>query len=150
MRSRRILILEDDEAFAFYLRSCLNLAREAPEIVFVEKLYDAMEHLETTRFDLVICDIMLPDWSGNPESMLTLISMRAKGAVIAAITGKHIALPTRCCDAAEYKLNLNNQDAVLRFIAEAERNARRAQRVVKPAEALEEWMAQGSPVHASA
>lgn len=150
MRSKRVLVIEDNDGFTAYLRSCLNLAREAPEIVFVTKLYDAMEHLEATRFDLVICDIMLPDWMGNPESMLTLISMRAKGAVIAAITGKNISLPTRCCDAAEYKLNLNNQDAVLRFIAEAERNARRAQRVVKPAEALEEWMAQGSPVHVSA
>lgn len=150
MRSRRILIIEDDTGFSAYLRACLNLAKEAPEIITVTTLFDGMEHLETNRFDLVICDIMLPDWDGNPESMLTLVSMRAKGAVVAAITGKNINLPTRCCDAAEYKLNLNNQEAVLRFIADAERNARKDQRAIKPAEALEAWMALGGPVHASA
>ncbi len=145
MKSKRILIIEDDAAFANYLRECLVGA----EIFIVESLKDAMVHLEANHFDLIICDLLIPDWTRDPEAMLAYVSMRAKGAVVAAVTGRVKELPHKCCNAAEHKINLGNIDSLLDFIRRAERNARHEPAPSRPVAALQRWMECGRPTHAA-
>lgn len=139
MKSKRILIIEDDENFARYLRACIVGA----ELFFVETLKGAMEQLEANRFDMVICDLLLPDWEGKPEALLTMVSMRAKGAVIAAISGRVSNLPNRVCNASAHKINLGKIDNVLAFLREAEKDASKQSTLSRPIRALENFVALG-------
>ena len=143
IKSKRILIVEDDPAFVKYLRECLRGA----ELFIVRTLKDAMVHLESNKFDMVICDLMLPDWDRSPEAMLTMISMRARGAVVAAITGRVTNLPKHGCDAAAHKINVGTVDLMLSFLRDAERCAHSESCFIRPVRALENFVAMGQPVH---
>lgn len=137
IKSKLILVIEDDPAFTTYLRHCLLGA----ELFFVDTLKAAMQQLEANRFDMVIADLMLPDWTGKPEAMLTMIGMMARGAVVAVVTGRVEELPKRGFDAVAYKVNLSNIDSVLAFLRDAERNAAQEPSFTRPVKALENYVA---------
>ncbi len=61
-RPCRLLIIEDDQAFA--KRLALNLQREGFEVESSESGPDAIERLRRTFFDLVVTDIKMPGMSG--------------------------------------------------------------------------------------
>lgn len=147
IKSKRILIIEDDPAFSGYLRHCLLGA----EMMFVSTLKGALEQLTANRFDLVVADLMLDDWKGDAEAMLTMIGMMAHGAVVAAVTARVTGLPERGCNAAAYKVNLGNIDALLAFLREAEKNAAKKPSFCRPVEALKNFVAMNAePVMAHA
>jgi DNA-binding NtrC family response regulator len=61
-RPRRLLIIEDDQAFA--KRLALNLQREGFEVESAASGPEAIERLRATFFDLVVTDIKMPGMSG--------------------------------------------------------------------------------------
>ena len=106
-KPRRILILEDDEAFEMWIRQ--NIA--GAEFFVVTTLDAALENLSATRFDVVIADIsLLGKWPNNNIRKLRIACSRW-GAAMAGITGSVFDLP-KGFDAVAYKINLNSQHAI--------------------------------------
>lgn len=60
-KSRRVLIIDDDRLLASALRRLLR----GNEVKSVRTLADARSHLEAGQFDLVLCDLNLPDGHGS-------------------------------------------------------------------------------------
>jgi CheY-like chemotaxis protein/signal transduction histidine kinase len=59
---KRVLVIEDDRAMRESIRALLQ--GESTEIVAVATLADAIEQLDSTRFDCVVTDLALPDGTG--------------------------------------------------------------------------------------
>jgi len=58
----RILLAEDEEAMRSYLARALENA--GYEVVAVDRGTEALPHLETERFDLLLSDIVMPEMDG--------------------------------------------------------------------------------------
>jgi DNA-binding NtrC family response regulator len=58
----RVLVVEDDAAVARLLE--LILANEGYECTLAKTIADAARHLRTVAFDVMVCDVRLPDGSG--------------------------------------------------------------------------------------
>lgn len=70
----RILLIEDDRVIATALRE--QAEGEGHSVDWAARLGDASDALATTRFDLILLDLMLPDGRGLPF----LRGLRAKGS----------------------------------------------------------------------
>ncbi|HWU85616.1 MAG TPA: response regulator, partial [Rhodocyclaceae bacterium] len=84
----RVLLVEDDFGDATLVEIFLNEAWVAnpPEIHHVICVADAKQELARGRFDIVLCDLSLPD----AEGMETVIELRdsSQGAPIVVLTGR--------------------------------------------------------------
>ena len=58
----RILLAEDEEAMRTYLARALENA--GYEVVAVDRGTEALPHLESTHFDLLLSDIVMPEMDG--------------------------------------------------------------------------------------
>ncbi len=58
----RILLAEDDESMRTYLARALE--RSGYEVVSVENGRDALPHIDSDRFDLLLTDIVMPEMDG--------------------------------------------------------------------------------------
>ena len=58
----RILLAEDDDSMRAYLARALE--RSGYEVVAVATGADALPHLESDRFDLLLTDIVMPEMDG--------------------------------------------------------------------------------------
>jgi two-component system cell cycle response regulator CpdR len=58
----RILLAEDDESMRTYLARALE--RSGYEVVAVATGVEALPHIETDRFDLLLTDIVMPEMDG--------------------------------------------------------------------------------------
>ncbi|MFC0399780.1 response regulator [Paraburkholderia rhizosphaerae] len=61
-RMKRVLVIEDDHAMRESIRALLQ--SESTGIVAVATLAEALEQLDSTRFDCVVTDLALPDGTG--------------------------------------------------------------------------------------
>ncbi|MCX8117414.1 MAG: response regulator [Desulfobacterota bacterium] len=87
MGSKRILVVDDDEVIRRLLRTYLT--QSGYEVTEAEDGQKALERLGQERFDLLICDVMMPHKDGwevvrevrsRPElSELPIIMLTAKG-----------------------------------------------------------------------
>jgi signal transduction histidine kinase/anti-anti-sigma regulatory factor len=89
-RKVRVLLVEDDTADAELIR---RVAAEAKgiqvELFHTPRLSSALDHLARQRFDLVLCDLGLPDSQG----LETLLRIHARNPVtpVVVLTGRHDA-----------------------------------------------------------
>ena len=79
---KRILLIEDEPAVANYLGTFLE--EEGFEVVRAPSLLQARTHL-SSRFDLVMLDLMLPDGTG--DVLLPKIRELAPGVPVLMVTG---------------------------------------------------------------
>ena len=113
-KQKRILIIEDDEAFEMWIRQ--NIA--GAEFFVVQSLDAALVHLAANRFDVVITDLsLLGKWPNNNIRRLRIACSRW-GAVMIGITGSIFELPNGF-DAVSYKMNLNTTHAIEHLIYSA-------------------------------
>lgn len=131
--TKNILIIEDDGNYAYLI----SIALRGTNRVTVGSLKEAITHLSSAKWDIVICDLHLPD--SDPEHTLREVSIRRGKATLAVITGAVEELPQNC-DAAEYKINLGTTDDILAFIRCAERNARNTPDWQRSLNALTEYV----------
>lgn len=75
----RILLVEDDNVLGAAVRD--QIAADGHSVDWMQRLDFAREAMATTRFDLVLLDLMLPDGLGLPF----LKSLRARGDVTPVI-----------------------------------------------------------------
>jgi len=61
MGRKRVLLIDDYEAFANSLRIALM---DAHDVVVASSGEQALQVLESQRFDVVLCDLMMPQLSG--------------------------------------------------------------------------------------
>lgn len=87
MGNKKILLADDEAALRFLLSE--TLADEGYEITESEDGMEAINHLSTGRFDLIILDYMMPERTGvevcewlrgdpNPNQMAPVILLTAK------------------------------------------------------------------------
>ncbi|MBP1156852.1 MULTISPECIES: response regulator [unclassified Paenibacillus] len=87
MGNKKILLADDEAALRFLLSE--TLADEGYEITESEDGMEAISHLSTERFDLIILDYMMPEHTGvevcdwlrgnpNPNRMVPVILLTAK------------------------------------------------------------------------
>lgn len=113
-KPKRVLILEDDEAFEMWIRQ--NIA--GAEFFVVSSLESALVHLAANRFDVVISDLsLLGKWPNNNIRKLRIACSRWNSVMI-GITGSIFELPNGF-DAVAYKMNLNTTHAIERLIYSA-------------------------------
>ncbi len=62
MKTRRILVVDDERSIREFLR--ILLEQEGYEVEDAESVAQAVERLEASSFDMVICDLKLPDGVG--------------------------------------------------------------------------------------
>ncbi len=135
---KRVLIIEDDHDFACFLAYATNGA----ERQFAKTLAEAIACLSCAEadrkpFDVILCDMKLPD--AKPAQVVAEVAMRARGAALVCLTGAADSLPT--CDAAEWKININSHDDILRLIRRAQRNQQRTPGYERSVRALETYAA---------
>jgi len=84
----RVLLVEDDFGDATLVEIFLNEAwvSNPPEVTHVICVADAKQELARSRFDIVLCDLSLPD----AEGVETVIELRdsSQGAPIVVLTGR--------------------------------------------------------------
>ncbi len=113
-KPKRVLILEDDEAFEMWIRQ--NIA--GAEFFVVSSLESALVHLAANRFDVVISDLsLLGKWPNNNIRKLRIACSRWNSVMI-GITGSIFELPNGF-DAVAYKMNLNTTHAIEHLIYSA-------------------------------
>jgi CheY-like chemotaxis protein len=82
----RILVVEDDPDKGKIIRERLSIlaADVSPHIEIVENLIDALKRLESSYYDLVVLDILIPAASRNPsaEHSRTIIEQLASGRLV--------------------------------------------------------------------
>lgn len=127
MKPKRILIIEDDEAFAGWLSQCLPGA----EKITVPSCEHAKAHLRAIKFDVVILDLSL----AKNESKDWLRLYAPKSALV-CITGASETFPEGF-DATEWKINLNDPNRVETLIYEAMRKRRNVCPMLRDVEAVE-------------
>ena len=71
--STRVLLVEDDDLYAYVLRNALSRSTPVVAVERAVSLADALGALDKTQYDAVLLDLNLPDSSGLPtlERMLT-------------------------------------------------------------------------------
>lgn len=62
MKSRKILIIEDDKELLYAIKTILSL--EGYEVDTADSVHTGKTKISGTSYDLVITDIMLPYWGG--------------------------------------------------------------------------------------
>lgn len=113
-KQKRILIIEDDEAFEIWIRRSVAGA----EFFVVKSLESALAHLAANRFDVVMTDLsLLGKWPNNNIRKLRIACSRW-GAVMIGLTGSIFELPNGF-DAVAYKINLNTPHAIETLIYNA-------------------------------
>lgn len=127
MKPKRILIIEDDHDFASWISECLPGA----EKITCQSCDEAKIHLKANRFDVVILDLSL----AKKESRDWLRVYAPKSAIV-CITGAAKSLPDGF-DAAEWKINLNEEHRVENLIYKALRNRRNVPHLIRDVEAVE-------------
>lgn len=86
----RLLFVEDDEADARLTETLLaDVARGRFAITRVERLAEALRFLQAARFDLVLCDLGLPDSSGLDTAQA--VRAQAPELPLVVLTGSHDA-----------------------------------------------------------
>ena len=86
----KILIIDDEEFFIENLAQYLKKKISA-EISFVSRAEKALQLLENERFDLVVCDLNLPDQSeGELVLSINKINPQQRFIVISAISEKEM------------------------------------------------------------
>lgn len=113
-KPKRILIIEDDEAFEMWIRQ--NIA--GAEFLVVQSLESALVHLSANRFDVVLCDLSLLGKWPNCNIRKLRVACSRWGAVMIGITGSIFELPNGF-DAVAYKMNLNTTHAIENLIYSA-------------------------------
>jgi DNA-binding NtrC family response regulator len=91
MTSQRILIIDDEESIVQFLRLLLEEARYEVEVA--DSVTNGRQKLDEGGFDLVLCDIMMPDGNGldllreikRDEPQTAVIMMTAYGSTKSAI-----------------------------------------------------------------
>lgn len=106
---KRVLLIEDDDAFAYFLSTLLPGTLRYTASTFER----AIEYLSSTRFDVVICDLVLPGVS--PARVQVEVGMRCGNAVFIILTGAVSSVP-RGCDAWANKIDIRNHDDLLELI----------------------------------
>ena len=96
----RILLVEDHASTLSALGRLLRL--RGHEVWFARTLRAGSELCETTHFDLIICDLELPDGDGTSLGGIA----RRRGAVIVAITGYGLSEHRQRTDAAGFAAHL--------------------------------------------
>lgn len=76
-----IFVIEDDPSFVEYLRRCLP----GYDITTASNLHDAAKILAHRAFDVVWCDLKLPD--ASPETALASVTALAGRAAIVVASG---------------------------------------------------------------
>lgn len=127
MKSKRILIIEDDPVFADWIKGCLPGA----EKITVPNCEDAKTHLRANKFDVVILDLSL----AKKESKDWLRLYAPKSALV-CITGASETFPEGF-DATEWKINLDRPHLVENLIYEALRKRRNVSPLFRDVEAVE-------------
>lgn len=84
--SKRILVVDDEEVIRKFVK--IHLSKLGYEVTEAEDGQKALEKIEEQKFDLIICDVMMPNKSGwdvvkevksNPEvSEIPIILLTAK------------------------------------------------------------------------
>jgi len=81
----KILIVEDSKTYNTTLMSLLRTPKY--EITQAFNLKDAKELIQTTKFDYIILDLILPD--GNGDDLILYLSKRSLKPKIIVLTGNH-------------------------------------------------------------
>src|SRR5215203_4987146 len=68
----RVLLVEDDDLYAFILRNALGKSSTAVTVERAVSLADALTALDKAPFDAVLLDLNLPDSTGLPTLERTL------------------------------------------------------------------------------
>lgn len=83
----KLLLVEDDDDDARFLRSCLARTQRAPpDLTHVVCLKDALAVLDSDRFDVVLLDLHLPDASG--EACVRAIKQVGPDVPIVVLSGE--------------------------------------------------------------
>jgi CheY-like chemotaxis protein len=64
MTKKRILFVDDDPSVLAGLRNVMHRERARWETVFVESGKRALEELSTSTFDVIVCDMRMPEMDG--------------------------------------------------------------------------------------
>ncbi len=126
----RILLVEDDPDDVWILRNLLGDRWDGPfELLHVELLEDALQCLRTSKIDVILLDLSLPDSQGV-ESFLRLYA-QAPGVPIVILTGlDDQALALRCVQAGAEDYLVKGQvddELLVRSLRYAMERARRRQ-----------------------
>lgn len=131
---RKILIVEDNADFATLIARSLRGA----DLFFATTMREAREKIWSSygarEFDLVICDLELPDSSPRQTAAELPIYIRPQTA-IAFMTGAADELP-RACDAARHKILLATEPEILAFAQTAIRARADANKTTRALSAL--------------
>lgn len=108
---KRTLIIEDDQAFAEYLSRAIG----AKDTEIVGALKDAINLMAERSFDMIICDLGLPD--SLPVKTAGCISAMAEGAAVMTISGRDEIEAPQSSDMHFHKSELGSTDKILQAIA---------------------------------
>lgn len=123
----RVLIIEDDEAFAQWISRCIP----GCERITVETCDAARTMLKATEFDVVILDLSLAK-----EESADWLRVYAPNSAIICITGASECLPDGY-DATDWKINLNTQHRVENLVYNALRKRDKITPMIRDVEAVE-------------
>lgn len=100
----RILMVEDNPADARIIKEMLlEIGNVRSSVTHVETLAEAIQHLETKRYDIVLLDVTLPD-SEWPHTMLSVIKCAPDVAVVilTGLDNEHRAIQSLKKGAQDY------------------------------------------------
>ncbi|MCC6746751.1 MAG: PAS domain-containing protein [Deltaproteobacteria bacterium] len=83
-RRARILVVDDEEAVGLTVQRVLG---DDHEVWCTTRATDALEKLETEEYDLILCDVMMPEMSGAELYAAVLARRPALAARMAFMTG---------------------------------------------------------------
>jgi len=86
MRNKRILVVEDEEVIRKFLR--LQLTKWGYEVIEAEDGVQAILKLGKGQFDLIICDIMMPNKDGWEVIKEVKLSPKTKDIPVIVLTAK--------------------------------------------------------------
>lgn len=86
MSKKRILIIDDEQAFANLLKKNLEAANY--EVILAYSGQEALEKIEYEEVDLIFLDIFLPDIDGFEICRKVKIKPQAKNVPVIFLTGK--------------------------------------------------------------
>lgn len=82
---RRVLVVEDHVDAAEMLRELLELSGH--EVTVASSGHEALEALRRRRFDVVLCDLGIPDMSGYEVARAVRADAGLRGTSLVALTG---------------------------------------------------------------
>jgi len=82
---KHVLIMEDNMPLAFEWRDAFEL--NGHRVTLSHNGGDAIAHLDTTEFDLVVTDMFVPSQKGGLHVLGKLMLMKSKAPPVIAVTG---------------------------------------------------------------